>query len=225
MVNQKNITFYNDEEYEKFDITLKQFKENNPGAKDCDFINLLLSKYVNEVLGIDYKSYEPEVITSEDLEFEKTCPWGFKKKIKDSNSKEHLWHCLSLQRPDSNKRPILLADGKDKRSIIEICKACQLGWEINEQRKRYNKQSLIFKKLGNEEIIVKLFLCINPYKEYIETNLGSAGSFYCPLKKKSNSINNCINSKCNHLFIQEKTLQLKQTEPFKEAIKELEDLR
>jgi len=212
------------DEHSKINSILEEMKIANPDKTEGELLCILFEKYGNELLGKNF-SLHPEIKILEDIEFENICSFGNLKKTLYPKTNEYLWQCFSLVRPDKDKDPSLLMDGKNKEAIKIHCEKCQINWEIELERKKFNKQTQIFKKFGNEEISIKLYLCLHPYKEYIETNLGIAGSFNCPLKKKNNLIKNCIKDKCNHLFVEEKTIEIKQTEPYKKAVKELEDLR
>ncbi|GAI98348.1 unnamed protein product, partial [marine sediment metagenome] len=133
--------------------------------KDKDFINSVLEAYQigkglsskGEALvhfirnrsgevGETTEALIPEIHYPGESEFEASCPFGFLKLISDKNGREELWHCLKQQGPDSKGQPVILANGKDKKSILAICEACQINWQ--REPKSIDRVRIAFQQLG-----------------------------------------------------------------------------
>jgi hypothetical protein len=167
----------------------------------------------------------PEVYSSDDLEFEKTCPFGFLKKISEKQSSDELWHCLKQQGPDSKGRPMLLADGHNKQSIRAICETCQINW----QRKPSNLDQfkLIFQKMGDSLVSGPMYLCIrNILEGKLSYSTTEYGKFPCPDSKGDEVTikHTCKAKTCPNLIKETVTLSHSETFAYVEAEKALEKI-
>ncbi len=178
---------------------------------------------VGEVQG-ESDAFIPELFYPDEKEFEATCPFCFLRLISDSYGREELWHCLKQQGLHNKGKPVLLANGKDKKSIRAICEACQINWQRGP--KNLEKVRIAFQELGGQEVTSTLYFCVrDALGEGIKLSPTKHGSFFCVERRRKVIVKNtCVEKKCPYLVMKPISLDLSETIPFSEGRKALEAL-
>lgn len=147
-------------------------------------------------------------------------------KIVDPKDGIRKWFCLKNQDPDKKGKPILMADGKDRKSIQLLCKQCGLNFAWREQRSKEGKAMLIWKNYAESEFSIPHDSCIHPAFEGTQVNIGGYGAYYCMLKQDRVTLERtCIPTNCEHLSRDVITIKMKDTVAYKELQKQLEELK
>ena len=147
-------------------------------------------------------------------------------KIVDPKDDIRKWFCLKNQDPEKKGKPILMADGKDRHSIQLLCKQCGLNFAWRKQISKEGKATLIWKEFGESKLTVPHDSCIHPAFNGTQINVGGYGAFYCMLKQDRVTLERtCIPNNCEYLHRDVITIPLKDTEAYKEATKQLEELK
>ena len=211
--------------------------------KDKDFINSVLEAYqigkglsskgealvhfirnrsgeVNETT----EALIPEIHYPGECEFEATCPFGFLKFLSDRNGIEELWHCLKQQGPDRKGKPVILADGRNKKSILAICEACQINWQ--REPNSIDQVRIAFQQLGDREISSLIYFCVrDALGEGIKLSTSDNGQFFCVERGRKVVVKNtCLDKKCPYLITKLISLDVSETLPYKETQKLLGDV-
>ncbi len=169
---------------------------------------------------------DDEVITRKlvhDEQIERFCELGFLKKIVDKKDGINKWFCLKLSSPTSKGRPFLMADGNDIESIQTLCNACKNGYMFQLQRELGTKAIQAIRDFGDKKITVNIYCCTHKDNEYIQAKLGTVGTFYCKKSEVREKVDDCEINVCEFLIINKSEIKIRETEPFKELQKELED--
>lgn len=164
----------------------------------------------------------PEIHYPDEKELEATCPFGFLKLLSDRHGREELWHCLKQQGPNSKGQPVILANGRDKKSIRTICEACQVNWQRDP--KSIDQVRIAFQQLGEREISSMLYFCLrDALGEGIKLSPSENGQFFCLERGRKVVIKNtCVDKRCPYLATKMISLDVAETIPYQETQKVLE---
>lgn len=204
------------------DICNKVVEKENDVNNKREALLRIFNDYAYQIL-----DNKPEVSRKFELEnIEDICELGFLQKLIDPKDGIIKYFCLRTQDPTKKGKPILMSDGADILSIKKICDACKTGYVFNRQNKLGDKAIETIKKFGEQKLEILMCACRHPQNDYIQIKLGDKGTFYCKIKEARASINRtCISTNCDFLYMQSAPIQIKETTPYKEMKKELEDMR